>query len=484
MQTESSVDNAPSAAPVAHASQAAVASTAAVRTSRSAVVLGLQARALGQERYRAAATAVVTELARLLRCERVSIGFHHHGRVRVGAISHGAEIRAQQNIVRAIAAAMDECLDQRSILVHPLPRTSSPSVSLAHAELAKANGHMSICTVPIVVRGRAFGALVLERREAFDAQAVETAKDAAGFVGPVLELKYRLDQPVGGRIVDAVSARDARTGLLRHGAAAAVAGILLLGLGVLAAWPTTLRVVAPARVEGAGQRVIAAPLDGFVQSATLRPGAALKAGQVLATLEDRDLALESEKWQAEASQLDKQYREALTRDDAAQIVISRAKLEQVQAQLDLVARQRERAQLRAPFDGVLIAGDLTQSLGAPVKRGQELMTVAPDKSFRIVAEVDEQDIGLLRAGQRAQVMFAALVAQPLDMTVTRVAPVATALDGRNVFEVDGHVAGADQSLRHGLRGVVRIDIEDSRYGLVWWQRVGQWLQRVSWRLLG
>ena len=41
---------------------------------------------------------------------------------------------------------------------------------------------------------------------------------------------------------------------------------LLLGLVALALWPTTFRVVAPARVEGAVQRVIAAPADGFVRS--------------------------------------------------------------------------------------------------------------------------------------------------------------------------------------------------------------------------
>ena len=455
-----------------------------VRTSRSAVVLGLQARALAQDRYQASATAVVTELAQLLRCERVSIGFHHHGSTRVGAISNGADIRSQQDVVRAIGAAMDEAIDQRNIIVHPLPRNSSPSVSLAHADLSKANGHMSICTVPIVSHGRAFGAIVLERREGFDAQSVETAKDAAGFVGPVLELKYRLDQPVGGRIVEAWAPRGKRAGVLRVGVGGAVAGAMLFAAVVLAFWPTTLRVVAPARVEGVGQRVIAAPVDAFVQAVSLRPGEAVKAGQVLVTLEDRDLALDRAKWSAEASQLDKQYREALTKDDAAQIVIARSKLEQAQAQLDLVALQIERAQLKAPFDGVLISGDLSQSVGMPVKRGQELMTVAPDKSFRIVAEVDEQDIGLVRVGQHAQVMFAALVERPMTMALTRVAPVATPLDGRNVFEVDGRIEGADQALRHGLRGVVRIDIQDSTYGAVWWQRACQWLQRASWRVLG
>jgi len=478
METKNLAETKPASA------SAHVAVPGAARPSRSAVVLGLQARALGQERFQASATAVVTELARMLRCERVSIGFQHHGRCRVGAMSNGADIRREQNMVRAIAAAMDEAVDQHSIIIHPLPRDSSPSVSLAHAELSKANGRLSICSVPIVSRGRAYGALVLEREEGFDAQAVETAKDVAGFVGPVLELKHRLDQPVGGRIVEAVAPSGRRAGTTRFGVGAAVTAATLLGAAILAFWPTTLRVVAPARVEGAGQRVIAAPVDGFVQAASLRPGETVKAGQVLVTLEDHDLALERAKWTAEASQLEKQYRDALTKDDAAPIVIARSKLEQAQAQLDLVARQIERAQLKAPFDGVLISGDLSQSVGMPVKRGQELMTVAPDKSFRVVAEVDEQDIAQLRQGQRAQVMFATLVERPLTMTVTRVAPVATPMEGRNVFEVEGRVDGADQALRHGLRGVVRIDIEASRFGAVWWQRAGQWLQRTSWRVLG
>lgn len=454
------------------------------RSSRSAVVLGLQARALAQDGYVAAATAVVTELAQLLGCERVSIGFQHNGNARVGAISHGADIGSRQQLVRAIGAAMDEAIDQGSAIVHPLPPESSPSVSLAHTELSRSNGQASICTVPIVSRTRSHGALVFERREAFDAPTLETAKDVAGLVGPVLELAHRLDQPVGQRIVDAVVPRGRHDGARGLGVRGAVAAAVLLAAVALALWPTTLRVVAPARVEGIGQRVIAAPVDGFVQAVSLRPGAAVKAGQVLASLEDRDLGLERAKWSAEASQLDKQYRDALTKDDAAQIVIARSKLEQAQAQLDLVALQIERAQLRSPIDGVLISGDLSQAVGMPVKRGQELMTVAPDNSFRIVAEVDEQDIGDLRVGQPAQVLFAALAEGAVATTVTRVAPVAMPLDGRNVFEIEGRLDSKIPALRHGLRGVARIDIADSSVGAVWWQRARQWLQRTSWRWLG
>ena len=104
------------ATPLAAPAPAAVPASAPARANatRAGAVFRLQARALGHERFRPAATAVVSELALLLGCDRVSIGFHVQGRVRVAAMSGTADIRAQQNVVRAIADAMDEALDQRS----------------------------------------------------------------------------------------------------------------------------------------------------------------------------------------------------------------------------------------------------------------------------------------------------------------------------------------------------------------------------------
>lgn len=456
----------------------------AAPASRSGTVLALQARALSHERFAAAATAVAGELALRLGCERVSIGLRHQGRARVAAISDTADIRERQNVVRALAAAMDEAMDQKIVIVHPLPGGSSPSVSVAHGELAQANGQAAICTVPIAGRRRVLGALVFERRQGFDAATVDIAKDAATFVGPVLELQHRLEQPLATRLAEAFGRRRGRDRAFQPSAWQLGAALAALALVGAALWPTTFRVIASARVEGTGQRVIAAPVDGFVRSALLRPGQPVKAGELLATLEDRDLALERDKWDAELAQLDKQYREALSQDDAAQIVITRSKLEQAQVQLAMVRRQLERAQLTAPIDGLLISGDLSQSIGMPVERGQTLMTVAPAQAFHVVAQVDEQDIGALREGQRGQVLFGALASGPVPVTVTRISPVAVLADGSNVFEVDGRVEGATDLLRPGLRGVIRIDVAPRSLGWVWWHRASGWTRRTLWRVLG
>ncbi len=453
--------------------------------SRSGLTLRLQARALEHERFGAAATAVVTEMARLLACDRVSVGFHHNGRIRVTAMSHGGDIQQQQNLVRCLAAAMDESLDQHRLIVHPLPRDSAPGLTLAHAELARCNGRSAICTVPISSHGRLYGAFLLERKEGLDPPIVEAAKDAASFVGPLLELKHRLNKPVGGRLADSVAPPGRSTAPRALRKPAVVAGAVVVAVLLLALWPTTARVVAPARIEGAGQRVVAAPVDGFVKSVAVRPGEKVKAGQLLLALEDRDLALDRDKSAAEVSQLDKLYREALAQDEAAAMVLARSKLEQAQAQLALLTRQIERARVVAPLDGVVLSGDLSQAVGSPVKRGQELMTVAPDQRFRVVVEVDEQDVARVQLGQNTQVMLGAFAGDALNMTLTRIAPVATAMENGNVFEVEGQVSGAmAESLRPGLRGVARIDIEPSTVGLVWWQRVSQWWQRLVWRMLG
>jgi hypothetical protein len=458
----------------------------AVRPSRSAAVLAVQAHALAQSNFDAAAAAVCNQLAQMLPCERVSLGLYIGGRLRIAAISGAADVREKHNAVGRIVSAMAEALDQRLAIVHPLPSSASPAVTLAHQELSQSNGHAAIYTVPVATRHEMLGALLFERRGGFDTHALEAAKDAAMFAGPLLALKQRADDGVGHRVSQALRPTTRRPfGAPKFSPVRAAVAVSLLSLAGLALVPATHRVVAPARVEGAVQQVIAAPVDGFVGAVQVRPGESVKAGQVLMSLDTRELALERDKWAAETAQLDKQYREAMSKDEAAPIMIARAKLEQAQSQHELALQQLDRSTLRAPMDGVVQSGDFTQALGMPLKRGQELMTIAADRGWRVVAEVEEQEIAPLRAGMSAQVLFAAVAGtEPLQFAVTRIAPVATQADGRNVFEVEGAPQAAGAALRPGMRGVARIDVGRSTLGAIWFERAQHAWRRLSWQLLG
>lgn len=441
-------------------------------------MLLLQSRALAQASFDAACASALADLAVLLQCERISLGLRQGADCRVVAVSGVADLRQRQDAVCLLALAMQEALDQRCAVLHPLPPDTSRCTTLAHAALAHGNGGLAVCTLPILCAGQPAGALLFERRQGLDAAALQLAQDAALFIGPLLVLRQRADSGWRARLGAAAGHGGAALSPWRLGTLAAA-----VGLCVLAAWPTPHRVVAPVRVEGQAQRIIAAPVDGFVRTVAARPGEAVRAGQVLVQLEEQDLALEREKWDSELAKLDKQYRDALSKDDAGPIVIAASRLEEAQSQRALVQRRLQRTALTAPFDGVLISGDLSQSVGMPVQRGQELVTVASVGTWRIVAEVDEQDIAALRLGQRALVLFAALP-QAVPFEVARIAAVATLADGRNVFEVEGSGAAAAALLRPGLRGVARIEIGPSHNAVLWWQRAQQWLRHTAWRLLG
>lgn len=448
------------------------------RLSSVSTLLVVQSRALSQTHFEAAAASALADLAALLPCDRVSLGLLRGGRMQLCAVSGTTDPGTRHSASQRLQQALQEALDQRCSIVHPLPPDTRGHAHPAHDALAQHNGGLSICTLPVLMGQQAAGALLFERPGGFDARTLQLAQDAALFIGPLLVLRQRAESTWRARVDRALGRGGSTPGPrpLRWALAAVATAALVLG-----AWPTPYRVVAGARVEGEVQRVLAAPVDGFVRTVGARPGDAVTAGQVIVQLEDQDLTLEREKWASEIAKLDKQYRDALSKEEAAPIVIAASRLDEARAQLALAQRQVERTALRAPFDGVLISGDLSQSIGMPVKRGQELVTLATDHAFRIVAEVDEQDIAALRPGQPAQVLFAALP-QPLPFTVARIAPVATTAEGRNVFEVEGSGAAGADSLRPGLRGVAKIDTDSSFVAAVWWRRAAQWLRHTAWRL--
>ena len=83
-------------------------------------LLELTATTLEHERFRAAAMAIVTELAIQVGCDRVGLGFRNGRHTKIYALSHSAQFGEQTNLVRAITAAMDEALDQLDTVIYPV----------------------------------------------------------------------------------------------------------------------------------------------------------------------------------------------------------------------------------------------------------------------------------------------------------------------------------------------------------------------------
>ncbi|MDD2667066.1 hypothetical protein [Zoogloea sp.] len=65
------------------------------------------------------------------------------------------------------------------------------------------------------------------------------------------------------------------------------------------------------------------------------------------------------------------------------------------------------------------------------------------------------------------------------MTVTRITPMAMAVEGHNVFEVEAVLASIPDSLRPGLRGMARITVGREPLLWAWTHRLTDWI-RLEW----
>ena len=370
----------------------------------AADLLRLQATMLWHRGFAQAAAALATALCDRLRCDRVAVGWMHGDCSAVVALSHAADFDPRQTVSERIGAAMDEALEQASTVVVPPREGALPQVSLAHAELAGTDAR-AVCTVLLADAGKPVGALTFERASArFTADEAVFCEDAAALAAPILSLKRCAERGWAASTADAMrglwtklaspEGRRARLCLAAGG----------LAVAVLLFVPVPYYIAAPARLEGSVQRVVVAPVDGFLEQVNVRPGDLVKSGQVLAELATQDLQAERLKRRSELAQHENVYKAALARADRTQLVINQARAAEAQAQLLLVENQLQRAQLRAPFDGIVIKGDLPQQLGAPVQRGEVLLTLAPDDRYRLIVEVDERDVAIVAAGLQGRVV--------------------------------------------------------------------------------
>jgi Barrel-sandwich domain of CusB or HlyD membrane-fusion len=396
------------------------------------------------------------------------LAWYERGHARI-ALHLGQRPSPSPVIEQLITAALDEAVDQGVCLrvsaedapVEASHTHASPihiTRALRQATPALVPGGTSI-GLPLPGADQPMGALLLcwanGQAPSPDAQALLT--HAAQSAAPLLQLQRLSERPwhwhvrkaLVSRWKHCLHARDASMRRRRWLAATALVGLVLM--------PLPQRLGGHARIEGLQQRVLSAPTDGFVKAAHALPGDRVKEGEVLVDLVDQDLRLEREKWLSQVSQFDNAYASAMTRGDRAEASIGLSRLEEAQAQLALVDEQLQRSQLKAPFNGVVIQGDLSHAIGAPVKQGDALITVASEQGHRLIMDIEEGDIGLIQAGQRGHMALSALPWQTLDFSVRRITPQAVAKEGRNVYEVEAAFDGPlPEGIRPGLMGPAKV----------------------------
>jgi multidrug resistance efflux pump len=467
--------------PLSPAARANVDDDVRALAARQGAALDVIATILDHEDLPRAGRALADALAARFACTRVSLGVRRFSKLKLVAVSGTASFDTRSAVMTAMTRAMRETLALGRSVSLPVHSSSDvpPPNHLALVDLVKTPAMLS---VPLIDSGKTIGTLVLERDRPFSEGDVEQIAQLVVLSSPVFSLKKRDTSGPFERI--ALAARRAFCSIF--GTSYPMAKLLLLAVLGVGIWSSqyhqALSISADAAIEASVQRAVVAGANSFISQVEKRAGDVVYQGDVLARLDVEDLQLERLKWASERDKLVKEQRATLAQRDRTRVRVLSAQRAQAQSQIDFLDAQIERAVLRAPIDGVVIAGDLSEALGSPVERGQLLFEVASLRDYRLILTVDESDIGDVGEGYRGKLKLRSLPHESFAFVVTRITPVSTPGDGANQFRLEANLENPPESLRPGMAGVARIDAGERPIGVIWTRNFVRWARIKLWRV--
>jgi RND family efflux transporter MFP subunit len=340
---------------------------------------------------------------------------------------------------------------------------------------------MHSLSLPIFRDDRVEAVFTLERDQApFNAGEQDFAEAATGLAGGMLLHRAAEEQWFTARLRQRAKAVTRPVWGEGHSGVKLVLLLLVGTVVALSLLTGPFRIHAPTTVEGGQLRAMAAPFSGYLASAEARAGDRVEAGQLLAALDDHDLRLERIQTDSEIARFERERQQAAADRDRAKGRILDAQLKQAQARLRLLNIQLERSRLLAPFDGLIVSGDQSRSLGKPVERGEVLFELAPQGEYRLALQLDERDVRFVETGQQGTLLLGALPNQPIPFQVSRITPMTESADGRTFYRAEGELEEIPPQLRPGMEGIGKIHIGEAKLVWQWSRGLLHWLRTWYW----
>ncbi|MFT3776477.1 MAG: efflux RND transporter periplasmic adaptor subunit [Minicystis sp.] len=255
----------------------------------------------------------------------------------------------------------------------------------------------------------------------------------------------------------------------------------------LASSPKPVSVVAATAGKFQGTRVFVGALEpwlaasvgpqlisSFVDTVLVRPGAVVKRGEVLATLDCRDASAASQAVASEARAIDARQKAIASEaarlrtllagnfvsaneaeQKAAQSAAAEADLQAMRSKLTRRTLEVDDCVLRAPFDGEIATRSVDP--GAFVRPGVSVVSMIDRSTVRLVGDAPEIDFEVIAPGREARIAITA-IKKELTGTIARRAPAADPATRTVRFEID--LADPERHIPVGTTGEARLAVGD------------------------
>ena len=231
-------------------------------------------------------------------------------------------------------------------------------------------------------------------------------------------------------------------------------------LALMACIPVPLTALVPAEVVPERPAALTAPLDGVVKRIAVEPGERVAVGDLLATLDDTDLANEAalarEALNVAEGRLRQSALSAFSDESARrELAVAQAEVDLAQARLDFAQDRLAKTELRASHGGIALFTRASDLEGRPVATGETLIRIADPARVQLRVHAPLAHGEALRPGARVRFFPDSAPLESFEATLTRTDfEPSDQPEGGVAYEADAVLAG--EPLRIGARGVAKI----------------------------
>jgi biotin carboxyl carrier protein len=412
-----------------------------------------------EKRYLAAAMTFCNEIASRYKCERTSLGWVKGAYVRLQAVSHMERFEKKMDAVQILEAAMEEAFDQDEEILWPRP-PDTHFVTRDHEAFAREQAAAYMVSVPIRLNDSPVGVLICERSiEPFSEEEVRGLRVLCDQAARRLADLKKYDRWFGARLAASFKESLAKIVGVEHTLAKLMTLVICAALIFLIFGKLNYRVEAPFMLKTDDLAYLPAPFDGYIHEVHVKVGDHVEKMQPLLSLDTRELLLEESSAIANQNRYMREAEKARSQKALADMKIALALESQSKARLKLVRYHIEHAQVKAPFLGIVVEGDLEELLGAPVRKGDVLFKVAIIEKMYAELKVEERDIHEINESAGGEIAFVSRPDLKFPISIERIDPVAVAEEEGNVFTVRA-VFPEDVLVwwRPGMSGVAKINV--------------------------
>jgi hypothetical protein len=260
-----------------------------------------------------------------------------------------------------------------------------------------------------------------------------------------------------------------------EGAGKRVAALLVIALIALMFIPVHARINAPVQVVPDHPYYVFAPFDGIVDELIVSPGETVDEGEVIFRYDTRvmEKRLDEARQAVAVAQAELARLEGAAYDDQearAKIPVQKLEVQRKQSDVSFIESQLALSEVRTEKAGIVVLDDPDALIGAALKTGEMVLSIAEPTNTKLQMMVPVTDAGLVSVGAETLVRLDSAPLKSIPAKVERLGFDVRVSDEQIPSVLAEGVWAEETAVMPGQRGVARITGPETALGLQFFRK--------------